>query len=77
MVIHLLLSCVQAQCFDQPWRVDVFSVAVLQECKQILKMLTDGLRLIICNIDKFVREDEMWKKDQPTEQFQYEFAVLH
>lgn len=47
VVIYLLLSRVQAQCFDQPWRVNVLPVAVLQECKQILQMLTDGLGLII------------------------------
>lgn len=47
VVIYLLLSRVQAQGFDQPWRVNVLPVAVLQECKQILQMLTDGLGLII------------------------------
>lgn len=47
VAMYLLLGSVQAQSFDQTRGVNVLSVAVLQERKQILQMLTDGLRLII------------------------------
>lgn len=45
--MYLLLASVQTQSFDQTRGVDVLPVAVLQERKQILQMLTDGLGLII------------------------------
>lgn len=47
VVLYLLLASIQAQSFDQTRGVDVLPVAVLQERKQILQMLTDGLGLII------------------------------
>lgn len=47
VVVYLLLAGVQAQSFDQTRGVDVLPVAVLQERKQILQMLADGLGLVL------------------------------
>lgn len=47
VVVYLLLAGVQAKSFDQARGVDVLPVAVLQERKQILQMLADGLGLVL------------------------------